>query len=56
MYSTWLPFASACTLNVPDSILELVGEPVPVKRSGGHMLVQLPVPVQAAVVAVSGVK
>jgi len=31
-----------------------VGEPEPGERSGGHMLIQLPV--QAAVVAVSGVK
>ena len=46
--------ASVCAVSFPDSVPELVGEPEPVKRSGGQVLAQPPV--QAAVVAVSGVK
>jgi len=49
-----LPFASVTTLKVPERGVALVGEPELVKSSGGQIPAH--VPVQAAFVAVSGLK
>ena len=36
MYATWLPLPVVTTLNVPGSVVALVGVPLPVDSKGGH--------------------
>src|SRR6266568_7095109 len=52
--ATWLPFTSISTLSFPLRFAELVGEPEPLKNSGGQVCAHWPE--QADCVAESGVK